>query len=251
MKSKGKGLISQGLIPDWLDKIFLGSVFPLIKFFSSVKINPNWLTLLGFVQNIIAACFIVVEKFLVGGLFIVVAGIFDFIDGKVAAKTKSTTKYGAVLDSILDRYSDIVIYLGIILYYQRNNYDISLIVTVIAIVGSVMTSYIKAIGESYGVEFRMGVLRRQERITLICVGLVFTFLNQGIVNILRDIAGFLRISLGDIPIMPLTLIIYFLAIFTNFSAIQRFIMLRKITKSGNEQQKNKVENDRFDSENRR
>jgi phosphatidylglycerophosphate synthase len=102
-----------------------------------------------------------------------------------------------------------------------------------------MTSYIKAIGESHGVKFRMGALRRQERVTLICVGLVFTFLNQGMVNILRDIAGFLRISLGDIPIMPLTLIIYFLAIFTNFSAIQRFIMLRKITISGNEQPKNK------------
>jgi CDP-diacylglycerol--glycerol-3-phosphate 3-phosphatidyltransferase len=244
MRPKGKGIISQGLIPDWLDKIFLDSVTPMIKFFSSVKINPNWLTFLSFVQNIIAAFFIVIEKFLVGGLFIVVAGIFDFIDGKVAAKTKSITIYGAILDSILDRYSDIVIYLGIILYYQRYSYDISLMVTVIAIVGSVMTSYIKAIGESYGVKFRMGALRRQERITLICVGLVFTFLNQGMANIIRDIAEFLRISLGDIPIMPLTLIIYFLAIFTNFSAIQRFVILRKITKSRNERPKNEVENRR-------
>lgn len=241
MKAKGKGIISQGLIPDWLDKIFLGSVTPLIKFFSSIKINPNWLTGLGFIQNIIAAVFIVFEKFLVGGLFIVVAGIFDFIDGKVAAKTKSTTTYGAILDSILDRYSDIVIYLGIILYYQKNNYNLSVFVTIIALAGSVMTSYIKAIGESYHIRFRMGALRRQERITLICVGLVFTFLDQEIANIVHDVMIFFRINLGELPIMPLTLIIYFLAIFTNFSALQRFLRLRKTIRSSSFEFPNKDE----------
>lgn len=230
MKAKAKGLISQGLIPDWLDKIFLNTVTPLIGLFSFAKINPNWLTFLGFLQNVVASVFIVCEKFLAAGLFIVVAGIFDFIDGKVAARTESTTKFGAILDSVLDRYSDIMIYLGIYLYYQRNNFNISALVTIIALVGSVMTSYLKAIGESHGIKFRMGVLRRQERITLICAGLVFSFLHQGVANLLSHVGLFSRLGMGDMPIMPLTLIVYFLAIFTNFSAIQRFLTLRKISK---------------------
>jgi CDP-diacylglycerol--glycerol-3-phosphate 3-phosphatidyltransferase len=233
MKAKGKGLISQGLIPDWLDRIFLDSVTPLIKFFSRVKVNPNWITGIGFIQNVIAAVLVAYEKFIIGGLFIVIAGIFDFIDGKVAAKLKRQTKYGAILDSVLDRYSDIVIYLGIIIYYQKNNFYMPPLITIIAMAGSVMTSYIKAIGESYGIKFRMGALRRQERITLICAGLVFSFLNQGIANILHDLGSLFHINMGKLPIMPLTLIIYFLAIFTNFSALQRFLKLRKVSKSEN------------------
>lgn len=235
MKAKEKGLISQGLIPDWLDKIFLNSVTPLIKFFSSAKINPNWITVFGFLQNVIAALFIMYKELILGGLFIVVAGVFDFIDGKVAVKTKRTTQYGAILDTVLDRYSDSVIYIGIIVYYQKNNFDLSTLATIIALVGSVMTSYVKAVGDSHGIRFRMGTVRRQERITLICIGLVFTFLNQGIANILGDVAIFFRMKLGELPVMPLTPIIYFLAIFTNFSALQRFFLLRKITRSEREQ----------------
>jgi CDP-diacylglycerol--glycerol-3-phosphate 3-phosphatidyltransferase len=230
-KAKGKGLISHGLIPDWLDKIFLNTVTPLIGLFSFAKINPNWLTFLGFLQNVVASVFIVCEKFLAAGLFIVVAGIFDFIDGKVAAKTGKTTKFGAILDSVLDRYSDIVIYLGLYLYYQRNNFNISALVTIIALVGSVMTSYLKAIGESHGIKFRMGVLRRQERITLICAGLVFSFSHRGITSLLQDISGYFGIDIGTLPVMPLTLIVFFLAIFTNISAVQRFMTLRKISKN--------------------
>lgn len=230
-KAKGKGLINQGLIPDWLDRIFLGTVTPLIKIFSIANINPNWLTLLGFLQNVIAAILIVYEKLLAAGLFIVIAGVFDFIDGKVAMKTGKATKYGAILDSVLDRYSDIVIYLSIFLYYQNNGFHFASIATVVAIVGSVMTSYIKAIAEAHGINFRMGALRRQERITLICAGLVFSFLHPKIAWLLQDLSVAFRIDLGAIPMMPLTLIVYFLAVFTNFSAVQRFIVLRRMSKN--------------------
>ena len=66
MISKKKGLITQGLIPDWLDKIFLNSVTPLINFFSTNNINPNWITALGFFLNLIASCFIYYGKFFIG-----------------------------------------------------------------------------------------------------------------------------------------------------------------------------------------
>ena len=231
MKSKKKGLIKQGLIPDWLDKIFLGLVTPLIKFFSFIKINPNWITAFGFIQNVIASIFIFYEYFIIGGILVGTAGIFDFIDGKVAALTQSITKFGGIFDSILDRYSDIVIYLAIILYYLKNDFDMPAFATLLALVGSVMTSYIKAIGESHGFKFRMGALRRQERITLICSGLIFTFANQPIATFFHYIAGLFQISIDVLPIMPLTLVIYFMAIFTNFTSIQRFIALSKIAKN--------------------
>lgn len=230
MKSDRKGLITQGLIPDWLDKIFLDSVTPLIRLFSSIKINPNWITVLGFVQNVIAAVFIALERFLIAGLFIVIAGVFDFIDGKVAKKLDRATNFGAILDTVLDRYSDMMIYIGILLYYQNNNFELSLLIVVIAMVGSVMTSYIKALGDTYGIKFRMGLLRRQERITLICIGLVFTFLDPEIANLTHRAVGWIGIELGRLPIMPLTLMVYLLAIFTNFSALQRFFVLRKHTR---------------------
>jgi len=231
MKSKKEGLIKQGLIPDWLDKIFLGSVTPLINFFSFIKISPNWITAFGFIQNIIASIFIFYGHFIIGGILVGTAGIFDFIDGKVAALTQRITKFGGIFDSIIDRYSDIVIYLAIILYYLKNDFDMPAFATLLALVGSVMTSYIKAIGESHGFKFRMGALRRQERVTLICSGLIFTFANQPIVNFFHYIAGLFHISIGVLPIMPLSLVIYFMAIFTNFTSVQRFSALSKIAKN--------------------
>ena len=230
MKSKKEGLVKQGLIPDWLDNIFLGSVTPLIKFFCFTKINPNWITAFGFFQNFIASIFIFYGHFIIGGILVGTAGIFDFIDGKVATITQRVTKFGGIFDSIIYRYSDIVIYLAIILYYLKNDFDIPAFATLLALVGSVMTSYIKAIGESHGFKFRMGALRRQERVTLICAGLVFTFIHQPVVNFCHYLAGLFHIDIGVLPIMPLSLVIYFMAIFTNFTAVQRFSALGKIAR---------------------
>jgi len=230
MISKKKGLITQGLIPDWLDKIFLNSVTPLINFFSTNNINPNWITALGFFLNIIASCFIYYGKFFIGGILVGIAGIFDFIDGKVAAATQKITKFGGIFDSILDRYSDVVIYLAIILFYQQNEFDRTVFVTLLALVGSIMTSYIKAIGESHGFKFRFGALRRQERITLLCFGLLFNFMHQVVSDFFQYIAGLFTISIDSIVITPLSLVIYFLAFFTNFTSIQRFIELIRIVK---------------------
>jgi CDP-diacylglycerol--glycerol-3-phosphate 3-phosphatidyltransferase len=223
-----KELVKIGLIPDWLDDIFYKSVTPFIRFFSSTGINPNWLTFLGFLQNVVAACFIAYGQFLLACLFIVIAGIFDFIDGKVAARTHQVTTFGAIFDSTLDRYSDMVIYLGIAIYYHGAGFYLSALAAIVALIGSVMTSYIKAIGESHGFKFRVGVLRRQERITLISIGLFFTFWHTPIETFFINIAAQLHINIDSLPVMPLTLFIYFLAIFSNFTAVQRFIHLGKI-----------------------
>lgn len=231
MKTKLRELVKIGLIPDWLDDIFLKSVTPFIKFFSKAGINPNWLTALGFLQNVVAGVYIGFGYFYIACLFIVIAGIFDFIDGKVAASTQQVTTFGAIFDSTLDRYSDIAIYLGITIYYYQKAFEIAALASIVALIGSVMTSYIKAIGESQGFRFRIGALRRQERITLISIGLFFIFLHKPIAAFFIKIAALLNITIAidSVPVMPLSLIVYFLAFFANFSAIQRFVHLGKIS----------------------
>lgn len=231
MKTKMKELMKIGLIPDWLSDIFFKSVTPFITFFSKTGINPNWLTFLGFLQNVAAACFIAMGHFLIACLFIVIAGIFDSIDGKVAASTQQTTTFGAIFDSTLDRYSDMSIYLGIAIFYNRSGFELLALASIVALIGSVMTSYIKAIGESHGFNFRIGVLRRQERITLISIGLFFTLWHKSIESFFIKMAAQLHIAVDSLPVMPMALVIYFLAIFTNYSAIQRFIHLGKMTKN--------------------
>lgn len=229
MKFEIKRLITKGLIPDWLDHIFFKSVTPFIKFFSLVKINPNCLTFMGFILNVIASFFIVYAYFLTACVFIIIGGIFDFIDGKVAKSTHKITKSGAILDSVLDRYSDIVIYLGIAIYYIRNDFNITAAATIIALIGSFLTSYVKAIGASHGFQFRIGALRRQERITLISIGLFFTFIHNSIVKLFLYMTNLFHVSIDNIPILPLSFVVYFLAVLTNFSSIQRFIFLLKMS----------------------
>lgn len=227
MGSKIKELIHKGLIPDWLDKIFYQSVTPLINLFSRIHLNPNWLTFMGFIMNVIASIFIIYAHFGIACAFIIIGGIFDFIDGKVAKSTGQMTKFGAIFDSVLDRYSDALLYLGIMVYYIMHDHNILAVLSIIALIGSLLTSYIKAIGESHGFRFRIGALRRQERITLISIGLLFSFAHNSIENIMSNIMNHFNHSIDNLPIMPLSFIIYILCILTNFSAVQRLTFLLK------------------------
>lgn len=235
LMSKSEGLFKIGLIPDWLDKIFLMSVTPIISIFSTGFINPNWITFGGFLLNIIAACFILNGKFIYAGIFVIFGGIFDFVDGKVAAKTNQTTVFGAIFDSILDRYSDIALCLALSIYFIANDFFIMALITILALIGSIMTSYIKAIGQSHGFNFRIGFLRRQERMTILCVALMFSFLDTPLKNWLDNNFDYL-LELGqNIPNIIIASGVYFLAFFSNLTAIQRFLKLRKLSKERDSQ----------------
>jgi CDP-diacylglycerol---glycerol-3-phosphate 3-phosphatidyltransferase len=239
MTKDGKGWIWRGLIPDGLERLFHRSMMPVIGFFSSARIDPNGITIGGCLLSVASAFFVAREKFVTGGVLIAIAGMCDFLDGKVAARTQRASEFGGILDTVLDRYSDFAIYLGIILYYLKNGFAFSAIVAVLALAGTFMTSYIKAVGDSHGIKLRMGVMRRQERITLIFIGLVFAFLDPGIADSLRSAAAYFHGELGRIPVMPLTLVVYLLAVLTNVSALQRFLLLRKKTKAAGRPPANK------------
>jgi CDP-diacylglycerol--glycerol-3-phosphate 3-phosphatidyltransferase len=144
------------------------------------KISPNVLTFLGLVINIIAAIFFGyansqngVRMFLYAGLVIIGAGIFDMVDGRVARQTNQVTVYGAFFDSVMDRYSDVVLFFGLLVYYARGNRFFYVVLAAFVMITSLMVSYTRARAEALIGSCKVGFMERPERIVLIIIGALF------------------------------------------------------------------------------
>jgi CDP-diacylglycerol---glycerol-3-phosphate 3-phosphatidyltransferase len=142
----------------------------IVAAMAALRINPNLLTFLGFLITLVAAVCLARGKFWQAGLVIMLAGVFDMLDGRVARTTNSVTKFGAFLDSVLDRYSDIAMFLGLMIYYakaQRLSYTF---LSGIVLMGAVMTSYTRARAESLIPKCKVGFMERPERLVLMIIG---------------------------------------------------------------------------------
>src|SRR5262249_12645090 len=137
------------------------------------KISPNALTFIGLLINILAAWLLADGKMLVAGLVVVGASVFDMVDGRVARATNQVTKFGGFFDSVLDRYSDLALYMGLLVYYASINRFFYIVLTAIAMTGSVMVSYTRARAENSIPKCKVGFLERPERIVLIMIGALF------------------------------------------------------------------------------
>ena len=230
-RRRGSKGFARGLIPDWLDELFLRSLVPVIRRFVAAGVNPNWLTVLAFLLTVVGALLIIADELIVAAIAIIVGGILDFTDGKVAALTGRITKFGAILDSTLDRFSDVAIYLALVLYFAARSHSVTAYAVVLALVGSTLTSYLMALGRSHGYEFRVGVLRRQDRVTLISAGLLFTFAHTPLEGLITRVADQFALTLQPLPIMPLALAVYVLAVLSNVTALQRFLQLLKLSRA--------------------
>lgn len=227
-------LFRQGFIPDWLDRIFLRSVTPIIAALSSSGVHPNVITTCGFLLTLGAATLIVTEFLTLAGLVIVIAGICDFVDGKVAARTHQTSVFGAIYDSVLDRYSDMALCLALGVYFLRQGSSTGMLIATLALIGSVMTSYIKAVGEARGFTFRVGCSRRQERMSILCIGLIFSSAHTTLVAWLSQRFEALAGTLAAIPNLPVMLAVFVLALTSNVTALQRLLALRRLARSQSE-----------------
>jgi CDP-diacylglycerol---glycerol-3-phosphate 3-phosphatidyltransferase len=145
----------------------------LVMGLSSLRIHPNVLTLIGMVINIFAMVLFAKGIFLWAGLVIVFAGIFDIVDGEVARRTKRVTKFGAFFDSVIDRYSDLLLLLGLIIWYAKIDRIFYVGLTGLVLIGSVLTSYTRARAESLIPACKVGFLERPERIVLMIIGSLF------------------------------------------------------------------------------
>ena len=136
----------------------------------ALGIHPNVLTLIGVLINVLAAWALAVDMFITAGVIMIIANIFDFIDGKVAHITGTQSRFGAFWDSTLDRFSDLALFTGLIWLYAevgRNGY---VLVATLALIFSIMTSYARARAESLIEKCKVGFMERPERIVLFMIG---------------------------------------------------------------------------------
>lgn len=134
-----------------------------------MRVSPNALSLTGFLITLIAS-YVLINNLLIGGVLIITGGCFDILDGVVARVNNKRTKFGAFLDSVLDRYSDAFIFIGIALYLGRKGDSIGVLLCLGVLVGAFLISYTRARAEGLGVECKQGLLERPERIILIAFG---------------------------------------------------------------------------------
>ena len=137
------------------------------------RIHPNVLTFLGLVINIGAAALLAVGQFRWAGLVIIGAGLFDMVDGRVARETNRVTRFGGFFDSVLDRYSDLALLVGLLVWYGSINRPFYVVLTALAMTGSVMVSYTRARAENSIPTCKVGFMERPERVVLVIIGALF------------------------------------------------------------------------------
>jgi CDP-diacylglycerol--glycerol-3-phosphate 3-phosphatidyltransferase len=142
----------------------------IVSLLTLVKINPNILTFLGVLISLWAAFMFGYGSLLGGGLVIILAGIFDMLDGAVARVSRSETRFGAFYDSVIDRYSDVIILQGLLVYYARHQMLGYVVLVGVVIMGAVLTSYTRARAESLIPSCKVGFMERPERIVLLIIG---------------------------------------------------------------------------------
>lgn len=145
----------------------------IVRGFSQAGINPNILTFIGFSINVVAAYLFAYGYFRWAAVTIFLAAIFDLTDGPVARTTKRVTPFGGFIDSVLDRYSDLILLIGLLIYYGRINRFWYVTLVAVTMIGSVMTSYTRARAENLIPSCKVGFLERPERIVLILIGAAF------------------------------------------------------------------------------
>lgn len=219
-----------GLIPDWLDAWFTRSVTPVIRRLIVARVNPNAITVAAFTLTLCSGVLIAFGHLIAACALIVAGGILDFSDGKVAALTNRVTVFGGILDSFLDRYADAAVYVGLTVFFARGGHDATALAAVLALVGSMATSYVMAVGKVHGYAFRTGILRRQDRVTLIAAGLLLSIGHNILVSWLTVTAGALGFGITRVATLPLAPIVWLLAVLTNLTALQRLVALRRLAR---------------------
>ena len=148
---------------------------PFLGVLNKGPLTPNALTITGLIINIVAAYAIATSHFIYGGLLILLSGLFDLLDGALARYSNQASRFGAILDSTVDRVSEAAIFMGLLLYFWKLGTQQEIIIIFLVLVGSFLVSYIRARSEGQGLECKVGWFTRAERIIVIALGLL---LNQ-------------------------------------------------------------------------
>lgn len=192
---------------DFLRVRFKGLLDPAGAFLNKLGLTPNMMTLIGLAGQLGAAVLLAFGEFRWGGLVVLIMAPIDALDGTMARLSGKTSRFGGFLDSVVDRYSELVLLGGLMVFYIQQGQWLPVVLVYVAAAGSIMVSYTKARGESLGFKVNVGLLTRVERYIVIIPCLLL-----------------------NIPLVAL----WILAIFTNFTALQRILAVRKQSKVDND-----------------
>lgn len=191
-------------LPTWLRDLYFTIITPAVRWVIKTELHPNIFTALGLALSVVAAIVLGAGYFFWGGLFILLSGCCDVFDGMIARARSLGSKFGALFDSTLDRYSEFSVFLGISYYFVRADMVKTAVVAFLALGGSLMVSYVRARAEGLGLQCKIGIMQRPERIVYLGFGAMA----------------------GEIPFI---VVLYVIAILANFTAIQRVFHVWKST----------------------
>jgi len=198
---------------------YLRVINPIIGWFVKINIHPNTVTWAGLVLTFVAANFYRIGSFVLGGIFLVLAGTCDVLDGQIARRTDRKNKFGAFFDSTVDRYSDIIIFLGLAIYFDKLYIYV---LVILAISGSLLTSYARARAGALGVDCKVGLMQRPERITYVAGATIF----DGIVG------WFFELLFGVEHLLVIA-VLWFVAVISNVTVLQRVVYVKRQLESLN------------------
>lgn len=199
---------------DYLQKLIYTLINPIIKGMIKMGITPNMVTTIGFVGNVIAAFLFIHASQLTplsmgfswigwGGAILLFSGLFDMMDGRLARLGNMSTTFGAFWDSTLDRYSELFSLFGITLYLMTASGIWAGVITFLALVGSIMVSYVRARAEGLGIECKVGLMQRPERVVVTAFAAIITGLTSNLwwliggmalIAVLANITAFWRVA---------------------------------------------------------
>ena len=145
---------------------------PVAGALAKIGVSPNMVTMAGLVGAGISAWLLSEGVLWAGGVVMLFAGILDLFDGALARSTGQDSPFGALLDSVVDRVSEIVVLLGLLIYYARGDSLVGTVLVYLAVGGSVMVSYLRARSEGLGIDCKVGIMTRPERVAALGFGLI-------------------------------------------------------------------------------
>ncbi|OGY96003.1 MAG: hypothetical protein A2611_04295 [Candidatus Komeilibacteria bacterium RIFOXYD1_FULL_37_29] len=190
------------------------------------NVDPNYITIIGLITNLLASYFAYVQQFLISGLLLAFGGLCDYIDGGVARATLRNSSRGAALDSIADRLSEMVFLTALGFFFEQYGSRILAILSFVALIGSILTSYARAISRAESMGVFSCLFYRQDRVIILVVGLLLTSVNSLLFNSNSQSQGDIG-QLFAIAYWPLSISVIVLAIFTCISAGQRILSIWK------------------------
>jgi CDP-diacylglycerol--glycerol-3-phosphate 3-phosphatidyltransferase len=186
---------SKKTFSDYLRLWFKWFLDPLAGFFLRLGFTPNMMTMLGLLGNTVGAYYLARGEMLTGGLFVLLMGPVDALDGTMARLRGEASDFGAFVDSVTDRYSELIIYGGLLYYFLGLSDVVGGLLVFAAAAGSVLVSYVKARAEGLGYEAKVGLLTRAERYIVLAPSLLFSqlYIGLGIIAVFANITALQRI----------------------------------------------------------